>query len=76
MSADETDVDDEGEKMHPVTFTIIRAAWMSFAFRRLCRELDKENIKNRGVLIGDQGSGGNGPRVREDSTPAQEAETS
>nr|VWO97894.1 Cytochrome P450 3A13 [Ganoderma boninense] len=48
---------------------------MSFAFRRLCRELDKENIKNHGVLIGDQGSGGNGPRVREDATPTQEAET-
>ncbi|PIL33266.1 hypothetical protein GSI_04716 [Ganoderma sinense ZZ0214-1] len=75
MSADETDRDENDKKKYPVTFSIIRAAWMSFAFRRLCRELDKEHIKNRGVLIGDQGSGGSGPRVREDTTPAQEADT-
>lgn len=75
MSADETDRDEDGAKGHPVTYTITRAAWMSSAFRRVCRELDKENIETRDTLIGDQGSGGNGPRIRQDTAPPREADT-
>ncbi|PIL26618.1 hypothetical protein GSI_11312 [Ganoderma sinense ZZ0214-1] len=48
---------------------------MSSAFRRVCRELDKENIETRDTLIGDQGSGGNGPRIHQDTAPPREADT-
>ena len=75
MSADETDFEEGGGKKHPATFTITRAAWMSAAFRRLCRQLDMENIQNCEPVIGDQGSGGNGPRACSDATPPREANT-
>ena len=75
MSTDDTDFEEDGAKKHPATFTITRAAWMSAAFRRLCRQLDTENIQNREPVIGDQGSGGNGPRARSDATPPREADT-
>lgn len=75
MSADETDRDENGAKGHPTSYTITRAAWMSAAFRRLCRELDKENIESRDSTIGEQGTGGNGPRIRQDAVPPREADT-
>ena len=75
MSGDEMDHDKDGAQKHPVTYTITRASWMSSAFRRLCRELDKENIASHDPIIGDQGSGGNGPHTCQDAALPHEADT-
>ena len=75
MSADETDHDETGKQGCPTTYTITRAAWMSSALRRVCWELDQEHIESRKTTIGDQGSGGNGPHIRQDAVPPREAET-
>ncbi|KAI1787166.1 hypothetical protein LXA43DRAFT_896726, partial [Ganoderma leucocontextum] len=75
MSADETDQDDKGAKKCPTSYTITRASWMSFALRKVCRDLNKENIGSRNTSTGNLGPGGNGPRTRADATPPREADT-